>query len=65
MATWNLIPAKEKDQENEMDIRGTLGVKVCILLEWRTHGWEEWRHFTRHENYFKKAGKMEKCDRKN
>lgn len=43
MATWDLIPAKEKEQEDEMDVRGTLGEKGHILLECYNRGWKGWR----------------------
>lgn len=32
MATWDFIPAKEKDQEDGMGVRGMLGEKGHILL---------------------------------
>ena len=43
MATQDLIPAKEKGQEDEMDARRKLGGKGHMLLEYCRHGWEGWR----------------------
>lgn len=40
MATQDLILAKEKGQEDEMDARRKLGGKGHMLLEYCRHGWE-------------------------
>lgn len=40
MAAWDLIPAKEKGQEDEIDSRRKLGARGHILLECCHHRWE-------------------------
>ena len=41
MATLDLFPAKEKEQEDGTDVRGALGEKDNILLEC-CKGWRPW-----------------------